>query len=133
MAETDRRQLLAEATTPSVYQEEFIDQIYLGCFPHTTYLVIKQRTLYIYKSKREYEECPEKPKIFFNLSHMSCTLYEDCIEISNQFGEVILKHRDPAKILELVEAINKNKAEVTPEQMYPEKYRKLSSGTNSDE
>ena len=60
--------------------------------------------------------------MFFNLSHMNCTLYEDYIEISNQFGEVVLKHREPSKIMELIEAINKGRVEVTPEQMYPEKY-----------
>jgi len=32
-----------------------------------------------------------------------------------------------------VEAINKNKSEVTAEQMYPEKYRKLSGATLSEE
>lgn len=113
MADTDRKQLFHPASQV-IFEEEFTDSVFLGCFSHKVYLVIKQRTLYIYNSKSDYESCPAFPKLFFNLNHMTCTLEEDHIEISNRFVKVQLTHDDDNEILNLNEAIKKGRVSMGP-------------------
>ena len=77
MAETDRHQLVKPATDNFIFEEEYTDEIYWGCFRKTVYVVIKQKTLYIYENKSNYLEQPGKPRLFFNLNYMNCLLGED--------------------------------------------------------
>ena len=57
MTDTDRK--LVQQQTSSDFEEEFIDYVYFGCFSHKVYVVIKQRTLYLYDSQSSYQEYPD--------------------------------------------------------------------------
>ena len=54
MSDTDRKQLFPNQQTSPIFQEEFIDSYVFGCFSHKIYLVINQRTLYLYPSQSDY-------------------------------------------------------------------------------
>ena len=79
MTDTDRNQLMTPGRNEFVFEGEYIDQIYFGCFSHKIYVVIKQKTLYLYASQEEYQEKPEEPKMFFNLNFINCTLDDDFV------------------------------------------------------
>lgn len=68
MSETQRP--LSGKTVPT-YQEEFIKNVIFYCFREYVYVVIHKRSLYLYESKRKYEEHPEFPILFFNLTYMT--------------------------------------------------------------
>lgn len=52
--------------------------------------------------------------MFFNLNHMNSTLTQDSMQISNGFTEVILKHDNPDKLLDLLNAINRGRTTIGP-------------------
>ena len=125
MTETDRNLLTFPVRTNSSYEQEFIDSFFLGCFSHIVYVVIKQRTLYVYASRSEATNQTHLPNLFFNLNYMDAVLEEDSLRISNQFATINLTHRNPEVILKLLEAINKGRFSIGPEQLYPNKFNYL--------
>ena len=116
MTETDRR-LCSSARSPddySLFEGEFIDRIYLGCFVKRLLVVVKQKTLYMYHSRRQYHEHPDQPFMFFNINHMNSTLTSDSVEISNSFAHATLRHSNPEKLLDLLEAIDRCRTSLGP-------------------
>jgi hypothetical protein len=79
MCDTDRNQLILGSSPGFTYEESFIDQVFLGCLKHWVFAIVRNRTLYLYNSKDDYLAAPEKPKMFFNLNHINCTLDEDSL------------------------------------------------------
>lgn len=57
---------------------------------------------------------------------MNCTLDQDSIDISNSFMDVTLTS-DPKKMVELLEAINRGRLSIGPEELYPKKYLYISN------
>lgn len=127
MTETDRNFISKRAKTEFIYEEEFIDKVFLGCFVQRVYVVIYQRTLYLYHNKSHYRDNPSTPFLFFNLNHMNSTLTEDSVQISNGFTQYTLKHDCPHKLLDLLEAINRGRANIGPQELYPKKFIYLDS------
>ncbi len=83
MTETER--YMRESLKPT-YEEEFIKRRFLGCFIDYAFVVIKKRTLLIYKNEQAYKDCPDQPKCFFNLSFLICTIKDDSLRLSNDFA-----------------------------------------------
>lgn len=135
MTDTDRR-LCPSTNTPnnySLYEGEFIDRVYLGCFVKRILVVVKQKSLYLYQSRRHYQEHPDKPYMFFNINHMNSTLTQDSVEISNSFARATLRHGNEEKLLDLLEAIERCRTSVGPEDIYPKKYLYLNSAEYKSE
>jgi hypothetical protein len=82
MTETER--YMKETLQPT-YQEKFIKRKFLGCFIHYTFVVIKKRSLFVYQSEDVYQENPNIPLTFFNLSFLNCTLKENSLRLSNDY------------------------------------------------
>jgi hypothetical protein len=128
MTETER--YMSESLKPT-YEEEFIKRRFLGCFVDYAFVVIKKRTLLVYKSEFAYKESPDQPESFFNLSFLICTLKEDSLRLSNDFAELTLRHHESGKLLELVQAIENGRTMVGPMNLYPKKFVYFDSGRSS--
>lgn len=113
MIDTQRTLAPKHSSSDCIYRELFFDRVFLGCFVNRVYVVIKQRTLYLYPNQKEYQDRPDCPQMFFNLNHMNCSLSEDSVQISNGFTEVVLKHETPCKLLDLLNAINKGRTTIS--------------------
>lgn len=129
MMESDRRLTCLKSKGGFVYEEEFIDKVYLGCFAHRVFVVIRQRSLYLYGSKMDYINNPNSPKLFFNMNYMNSTLTAEAVKISNGFTSATLIHEDSQKLVGLLEAINRGRTDVGAEDLFPKKFLYLSSGS----
>lgn len=127
MIETERGLAVRQSRPEFVYEEQFFDRVFLGCFVNKVYVVIKQRTLYLYHSRNHYQDNPTTPYMFFSINHMNSTLTQDSVQISNGFTETTLKHDNPDRLLDLLEAINKGRLTIGPEDLYPKKFVYLDS------
>ena len=65
--------------------------------------------------------------MFFNMNHMTCRLEEESMDISNNFSKVSLQHDNPRELINLMEAINKRRVSIGPEDLYPKKYLYINS------
>lgn len=101
---TETQRYLQETLKPT-FQEEFIWRTYFGCFRDYVFVVIKKRSLYVYPSKIDYEEKPNQPWYFFNLSFLTCSLGACSVKIANEFFEIELRNEEEDKLLELIQAI----------------------------
>jgi hypothetical protein len=62
---------------------------------------------------------------------MNCTLGDDSLQISNYFTEVTLRHHHSSKILDLMQAIDKGRTMIGPQELYPKKFVYLDSEDDS--
>lgn len=92
MTETER--YMKESLKP-IFQQKFIKKRFLCCLNEYAFVVIKKKTLLIYKDEESYQTCPKMPELFFNLS-FSTVLWDqtDSIKLSNGYNEMRLWHDD---------------------------------------
>lgn len=57
------------STPDNSFEGKFIRKVILGCFVDYVFVIIKNRTLYIYNSRQHYKTKPREPVCFFNLAH----------------------------------------------------------------
>lgn len=124
MSETER--YMKETLKPT-YQERFIYRQAFACFPHYAYFVVRNRSLLVYQDEEAYQQCPERPMSFLNLSSLVCTLTEDTLRLSNDFTEMNLRHPQPEKLLELLQAIENGRTMVGAVNLYPKRFIYLGS------
>lgn len=124
MSETER--YMKETLKPT-YQERFIHKQAFACFPQYAYFVVRNRTLLVYQDEETYQQCPERPMSFLNLSSLVCTLTDDALRLSNDFTEMNLRHPQPEKLLELLQAIENGRTMVGAVHLYPKRFIYLGS------
>lgn len=108
-----------------VFEDSFVKGQFVGCFNQSVYVVVKKVSLYVYSSRKDYLNEPNKPLSFFNLNSFTYSFDTSQVTIADSISNYTLTHEDPERLQALLDIIEANRGKINLEKVFPKKFKEI--------